>query len=88
MSSIFEQQQQMIQTISQNISKEKDQLDKLYSHFINNLEKTNPINNNYKSIDEILLSTVDKAKKFYDGFQDNNNETITNRPSFYALIIN
>jgi hypothetical protein len=76
MASIFEQQQQMIQTISKNISKEKDQLDKLYSHFINNLEKTNPINNNYKSIDDILLSTVDKAKTFYYEFQDNNNEIL------------
>jgi hypothetical protein len=76
MASIFEQQQKMIQTISQNICKEKDQLDKLYSHFINNLEKTNPINNNYKSIDEILLSTVDKAKTFYSEFQDNNNEIL------------
>ncbi len=76
MASIFEQQQKMIQTISQNISKEKEQLDKLYSQFINNLEQTNPINNNYKSIDEILLSTVDKAKKFYYEFQDNNDEIL------------
>uniref|UniRef100_A0A6C0HUX6 Uncharacterized protein n=1 Tax=viral metagenome TaxID=1070528 RepID=A0A6C0HUX6_9ZZZZ len=76
MASIFEQQQQMIQTISKNISKEKDQLDKLYSHFINNLEKTNPIVNNYKIIDEILLSTVNKAKIFYSEFQDNKEEIL------------
>jgi hypothetical protein len=46
-------------------------LDKLYSKFINNLERNNPINNNYKSIDEILLSTVDKAEIFYSEFQEN-----------------
>ena len=76
MATIFEQQQQMINTISQNISKEKEQLDKLYSQFINNLEQTNPINNTYKSIDEILLSTVDKAKIFYSEFQDNKDEIL------------
>ncbi len=76
MASIFEQQQQMIQTISQNISKEKEQLDKLYSQFINGLEQTNPINNNYKTIDDILLSTVDKAKIFNSEFQDNTEEIL------------
>ena len=74
MTSIFEQQQQMIQTISQNISKEKEQLDKLYGQFINGLEQNNPINNNYKSIDEILLSTISDAKDFYDDFKDYTDE--------------
>ena len=74
MASIFEQQNEIIQLISQSIDNEKEKLDKLYGKFVNGLNKTNPLN--YKSIDELLISTVDDAKIFYNNFSDNKNEIV------------
>jgi hypothetical protein len=71
MASIFEQQQMMIQLISQNISKEKEHLDKLYSEFIKKTNEENPLNNIYNTIDELYMSKVSSAKTFYDTFEDN-----------------
>ena len=71
MASIFEQQQMMIQLISQNISKEKDNLDKLYSEFIKKTNEENPLNNIYNTIDDLYMSKVRSAKAFYDTFEDN-----------------
>jgi len=70
MSDIFNQQQEMVQSISNLINKEKSNLDLLYSSFINKMGKQNPIHKTYTDIDELYLSKVPKAKEFYDNFKD------------------
>lgn len=42
MASILEQQKELIQSIYKKIQDEKDNMDKMYSGFINKLENTNP----------------------------------------------
>lgn len=71
MASIFEQQQKMIQSVYESISKEKERLDKLYSEFIKKTNEENPLNNIYNTIDELYMSKVISAKDFYDTFEDN-----------------
>jgi hypothetical protein len=73
MSTIIEQQKEMVQTIFKHIQKEKDALDKLYSDFINKLNEGNPSNKSYTDIDELFISTVPQAKSFYDSWIKNNN---------------
>lgn len=76
MSSIIDQQTQFIQNLSKHIQKEKDNLDKIYSDFINQLCDSNPNNKSYKDIDELFLSKNPSAKKFYDEFSDNDVELL------------
>jgi hypothetical protein len=76
MATIIEQQKEMIQTIFKHIQKEKDNLDKLYSDFINKLEDSNPNIKSYKDIDELFISTVPQAKVFYDEFTYNDVELL------------
>ena len=71
MASIFEQQQKMIQSVYESISKEKERLDKLYSEFIKKTNENNPLNNIYNTIDDLYMSKVSSAKTFYDTFEDN-----------------
>ena len=76
MASIIEQQTQFIQTLSKHIQKEKDNLDKMYSDFINKLGENNQNNQSYKDIDELFLAKNPSAKKFYDEFSDNDVELL------------
>jgi hypothetical protein len=76
MATIIEQQKQMVQTIFKHIQKEKDNLDKLYSDFINKLNEGNPSNKSYTDIDELFISTVPQAKSFYDQFTENDVELL------------
>lgn len=70
MSEIFNQQQEMVQSISDLINKEKSNLDLLYSSFINKMGKQNPIHKTYNDIDELFLSKNPKAKDFHDNFKE------------------
>jgi hypothetical protein len=70
MSDIFNQQKEMVQSISDLINKEKSNLDLLYSSFINKMGKQNPIHKTYIDIDELFLSKNPKAKDFHYNFKD------------------
>jgi hypothetical protein len=70
MSDIFNQQKEMVQSISDLINKEKSNLDLLYSSFINKMGKQNPIHKTYNNIDELFLSKNPKAKDFHYNFKD------------------
>ena len=70
MSEIFNQQKEMVQSISELINKEKSNLDLLYSSFINKMGKQNPIHKTYNDIDELFLSKNPKAKDFHDNFKE------------------
>jgi hypothetical protein len=70
MSDIFNQQKEMVQSISDLINKEKSNLDLIYSSFINKMGKQNPIHKTYIDIDELFLSKNPKAKDFHDNFKE------------------
>ncbi len=70
MSDIFNQQKEMVQSISDLINKEKSNLDLLYSSFINKMGKQNPIYKTYIDIDELFLSKNPKAKDFHNNFKN------------------
>ena len=76
MASILEQQKELIQSIYKKIQDEKDNMDKMYSGFINKLENTNPNQQLYKDIDELFLSKVEPAKEFVNSFTENDRELL------------
>lgn len=76
MASILEQQKELIQSIYKKIQDEKDNMDKMYSGFINKLEGTNPNQQLYKDIDELFLSKVEPAKEFVNSFTENDTELV------------
>ena len=76
MANIFQQQQEMMKIIFQKIQTEKDNLDKMYSEFVNKLTNDNPNNKQYNEIDELFLSKVNKAKEFNDSFTNNDCELL------------
>jgi len=76
MASILEQQKELIRTIYKKFQEEKDNMDKMYSGFINKLETTNPNNQSYKDIDELFLSKVEHAREFVNSFTENDTELL------------
>jgi hypothetical protein len=76
MANIFQQQQEMMKIIFQKIQTEKDNLDKMYSEFVNKLTTDNPNNKQYNEIDDLFISKVNKSKEFNDSFTNNDSELL------------